>query len=103
MASTETFNVTNSAKPIIVKDPNATLDYTWDWTDWLAEIGDVIVAYDLAVEGSLSVASSQQTTTTVSAFISGGDLGETQTARCRITTEGGRIDDRSLWLKIRER
>jgi hypothetical protein len=39
---TDTYDLTNPVKPTITKDPDATLDYTFDWTDWLDDIYDNI-------------------------------------------------------------
>lgn len=102
--STETFDVTNPLKPWILKDPNAVLDYTWDWTDWLAQISDTISAYLVfSVDPDVTVASTNQISGLVTAFLSGGTIGETHQVTCRITTVGGRIDDRSIYLRIKQR
>jgi hypothetical protein len=108
--SIDTFTVdAKTGKATIVKDPNAVLDYTFDWTAWIDLVGDVIVADDPAVTSGVSPASniavdsSSIVGKTVVVWVSGGAVGETATLRCRITTSGGRIDDRSVFLKIKER
>lgn len=105
------FDVTNPTKPSIFKDPNAVLDYTWDWTAWLASASDptdtivskvlsvVSPAEGVVVDSSAIVGASKM----VTAWISGGNAGKTVQVTCRITTAGGRTDDRSIYLKIRER
>ena len=82
------------------KDPQAVLDYTFDWAPWLTPIGDTIVAVVWTLSGTLAKVSQSNTTTTATAFISGGTLGETETLTCRITTAGGRTDERSILLHI---
>lgn len=51
-------------------------------------------------DGALTVESSLFDDTTATAFVSGGSVGEMLNLTCRITTAGGRIDDRTIVLKI---
>jgi hypothetical protein len=97
------YNVSKPLKPWIYKDPDATLDYTWDWTEFLADIVDSIAAYEMLVDESLTVVSSSRIGAVVTAFISGGTLDAKPTATCRITTTGGRIEDRSIYFRMVER
>lgn len=114
----DTFSVanTNPAKPIIVKDPDAILDYLWDWTEWLAGnfdlVGsptvetDVITSFEVFAVGSpapIEVGTLAQQGGLIVAFLAGGDLGQMHQVTCRVHTAGGRTDDRSIWLKIRTR
>lgn len=112
--SIDTFVIdAKSGKASIIKDPNAILDYTFDWTAWLDMVGDSIATKDVAVTSgnspasNIAVASSQIVGKTVVVWVSGGAAGETATLRCRITTNlpnpGPRTDDRTVYLKIKER
>lgn len=85
------------------KDPNATLDYTFDWTPNLAAIADTIVSVIFTTTAGLTKTSQSHTATTATAFVSGGVVGETEKLSCRITTAGGRTDERTIDLKILER
>lgn len=85
------------------KDPNAILDYTVDWTAYLTPIADTIATTTWIVPATLTKVSDTHTTMTATAFISGGTVDTTETVVCRITTAGGRTDDRSFVLKIVER
>lgn len=89
------------------KDPNATLDYTFDWTAWLAAVSDAIVSYSVAIDSPpdavLTKDSDSRSGNVITAWLSGGTVGQTYTVRCRINTTGGRIDDRSFSLTISER
>jgi hypothetical protein len=85
------------------KDPDATIDYTVDWEDWLAPIEDTIDTVEWIPDASLTVESQSNTATAATAFVSGGVVDEAPILTCRITTAGGRIDDRSITLKIVER
>lgn len=85
------------------KDPDATLDYEFDWSAWLLDVSDTIASVTWVLTGTLVKVSSSFTSLTATAFISGGTEGEDETLTCRITTTGGRIDDRSVTLKITPR
>lgn len=85
------------------KDPDAVLDYTVDWgTDgWLG--ADTIAAVDWTVPAGLTLDSATNTTTTATAWLSGGTVDTDYTVTCHITTAGGREDDRSLLIQVRDR
>lgn len=87
------------------KDPNAVLDYTFDWTAYLTPLADTIASVSWIISSGLTKVSQSNTTTTATAFISGGVVGKTETLTCRITTNSvpPRVDDRSVLLKITER
>jgi len=87
------------------KDPDATLDYQLDWSDWLAD-GVSIVDLDVTADGGVTVDQSYFTATTTTAWLSDGTLGETANVVFRITTDSSplaQIDDRTLRLKIKDR
>ncbi len=84
-----------------LKDPDAVLDYAWDWTAWLAE-GETISAATVTATG-VTVDSSSEDGGVVTAWISGGTAGVGATATCRVVTSQGRTDDRSLSLTIAQR
>lgn len=89
------------ASDIWVHDPQAVLDYTFDWSRWLAS-GETITTATVTGDG-VTIDSTDTTTTTVAAWVSGGTLGEIETVKCAITTSGGRTDERTIRLSIRER
>ena len=104
--STETYVVTGTgadAKYTIVKDPNAILDYTFDWSEWLDAITDTIASQSIVAETGITNDSSSISGKTVIAWISGGTAGNTYRVTCRIVTAGGRTDDRSIFIKVKER
>lgn len=89
---------------VVNKDSNATLDYTWNWTAWLDAVSDTISAFTIIADDSITVESSALIgTKQVQAFISGGAVGIMGAATCRITTAGGRTDDRTIYFNIIER
>ncbi len=81
------------------KDPDATLDYTFNWAAWLTG-GDTISASSWIVPTGITATSPTHTGTTASALLSGGTTGQQYTCVNRITTVNGLIDDRSLLLSI---
>lgn len=87
----------------IKKDPNAVLDYVVDWTDWLAPLADVIVTVEWVPSAGITVVSSSNTSTTATAFCSGGVVDAEEFVTCRITTAGGRTDDRTIHFSMTER
>lgn len=82
------------------KDPNATLDYSFDWGPYLTPLGDTIVLVEWVLTAGLTKVSQSNTATTATVFVSGGVLDEVESLTCRITTAGGRIDDRTISLNI---
>lgn len=86
------------------KDPNAVLDYSIDWTEWLEETETITDSEWEASSGTIEDSSFDEKTTQV--WLSGGEAGETITLTNRVTTDSSpveRIDDRSLLIKVEER
>lgn len=104
---TETGFVEIRGRMTIDKDKDAILDYSFDWSEWLQVRGvlDTIDTYAFELSGSSTATVVTQTETAglVTAYISGGAVGETLKLRCRITTNQGRTDDRTAYLTIIER
>ncbi len=89
-------------KAEFVKDPDATLDYTFDWTDRLAE-DEEITNTEIIVPEGMTLLYMENTAKTVTCWLSGGVATSKPRVTCRITTNQGRVDDRSIWVKIAER
>lgn len=85
--------------PLVPKDPDATLDYSIDWTPWLLERDDTIQSISFAAAG-VSIVSSSFLLGVVTVWLSGGTLGDRVLVTCSIVTVGGRSDDRSFRLRI---
>lgn len=83
-----------------IKDPNAVLDYQWDWSQWLPA-GDTISTADVSLaSGDVVINSESNTTTSVTAWISGGTVSTEAQLTARVVTAQGRTDDRTISLKI---
>lgn len=80
-----------------VKDPDATKPYTLDWADYLDT--DTLVAVAWSAPG-LTIASSSNTDTTATVWLSGGNVGRTYSVRCRITSASGIVDDRTFEIEV---
>jgi hypothetical protein len=83
-------------------DPDATLDYRFDWSTWLSD-DETIVSSTVTVPTGLTLASQSQEDGIVTGWISGGTLFKSYDVRCRITTSDGRTDDRTMSLIVRDR
>jgi len=83
------------------KDPNAVLDYTIDWIRWLA--GDQIATSEWLVPTGLTKMADTNTASSATVWLSGGTAGQSYTATNRITTAGGRTEDRSFTVRVEER
>jgi hypothetical protein len=82
------------------KYPGDVLDYKFNWSRWLTEAGnDTIVSHTVTAIG-VTLDSSTDTDTVVTAFLSGGIAGETAEATCQIVTTGGRTVQRTLYITI---
>ena len=96
----------SEARFVANKDPNAVLDYTWYWTEYLDAVVDTISTFTITTDGGVVVASSALVgTKQVRAFISGGVIGTPAKATCRITTNSTppRVDDRTIYFNIVDR
>lgn len=82
-----------------IKDPDAVLDYQWDWSSWLPT-GDTIASATVTAETGLTVDSYSNTATAVTAWLSGGMVGESYSVTCRVVTADGRTDDRTITLLV---
>lgn len=85
-----------------IKDPNAVLDWVFDWSDWLA-VSETITARTVTVATGLTKDSDSAGTETVTVWLSGGTAGESYSVACRITTSSARIDERTITVRVQQR
>lgn len=87
-----------------IKDPSALLEYTWDWALWLADVDDSISSATVTVPDGLTADGAAIVgDVLVTQRVSGGTVDETYTLVCQITTTGGLVDERSIYLTIANR
>lgn len=88
---------------VFVHDPEAYLDYSVDWSSWLAEgetITDVVWnILDDTVDGDTETEADGVATI----WLTGGTVNRQAKVECKITTNIGRIDERTIRLTVRER
>lgn len=90
----------------MLKDPDAKLPFTVDWSQWLANEGDTAASATWMVPAGLvqestplpSLANGKATV-----WISGGTAGQDYLVTCRLVTTGGKIDDRTFRIKVIDR
>lgn len=91
-----------------VKDPDAILDFHFDWTDWLVN-GDTILTSQIIASAGITVGDGvlapvpSFTTTNTTYWLAGGTAGKPYTITNRITTSQGRTDDRTMTIRIQDR
>ena len=85
-----------------LKDPDAVLDYGFDWSDWLAD-GETISTSTWTIPTGLTEDSETETTTATKVWLSGGTAGTDYTITNKIVTSDSRTDERSMTIRVQER
>lgn len=85
---------------VATKDPDAVLDYQIDWSSWLD--GDTIATSTWKVPSGIIKDSDTNDDTTATIWLSGGTAGESYEVTNSIVTAGGRENDRTMIIPIRE-
>ncbi len=87
-----------------IKDPDAVLDYGFDWSDWLdSDAPEVISESTWTVPSGITNDSDSNADTTTIIWLSGGSAGEDYELTNKIVTDQGRTDERSLKILCREK
>lgn len=90
---------------VFAKDPAATLDYSFDWSAWLAP-GEVITTDSWAIEpsgaGAPTLGAKTVTGATHAVLVSGGTAGHRYRLSCHIETDAGRTAERSAAIRVME-
>jgi hypothetical protein len=91
----------------LLKDPAAVLDYSIDWGAKYLNVGELLAASEWSVvpyeEGGVSVAGSSFDASTSSVKAGGGLPGRLYSLVNRITTGSGRVDERSIVIRVEDR
>lgn len=82
-----------------IKDPQAVLDYTVNWSSWLPS-GDTIVTSTWTADTGITIDSSSATTTAATVWLSGGTVSVSYNVVNHIVTADGRAEDQTLVIKI---
>ena len=84
------------------KDPDATLDFSFDWSDWL-ESSETISSYTVTVDSGITKDSDSQASGIVTVWLKGGTAGQSYSVACKITTSDSRIDERTIEIFVTDR
>jgi hypothetical protein len=88
-----------------LKDPQSRVDYAIDWTGYLD--GQVVTASSWAVRpsepGGIAVDAASFGLDRTAATLTGGRAGHVYSITNQVTLSDGRIDQRSLTLRVEER
>jgi len=85
-------------------DPQAVLDYEWDWSSWLDTANnETILSHTITSDPGITVNSHTATSTTVTVWLTGGTVGTRYAIVCHITTSAGRQDDRTIKIVVQDR
>lgn len=85
-----------------LKDPDAVLDYGFNWSDWLAT-DETISTSSWTVPDGITEGSDSKTTIKTSVWLSGGTAGETYEITNEIVTSASRTDERTLSIRVVQR
>lgn len=93
-----------------VQDPEAVLDYTVDWSEWLVP-DDFLVSVAFIAGAGLNVLSANvsdsvrtgRANSCGTVWLSGGVVGQTYNSICHITTDSGRQDERTFLIVIKQK
>ena len=83
------------------KDPDALLDYMVDWTKWLGT--DTISLSTWIVPTGITKHADANTTTTATIELLSGTKDNTYEVVNRIDTDGGRINDQTIIIHIKDK
>jgi len=89
----------------MIKDPDAELDYAVNWSNWLEE-GETIVSAVWEIPDSFTRPPGkpdriEEGRTII--WVSGGEPGMDHGLRVHVVTSAGREEDRTIWLRVRNR
>jgi len=83
-----------------IKDPDAVLDYSVDWTAWLDT--DTISSSGWSSPEGLTVVDTTFVATSATVWLSGGTVGHRYRITNHIVTAAGRENDRTISIRVQE-
>jgi len=89
---------------VLIKDPDATLDYGVDWSDYL-EAGETLTmsSWSATPAGELALTGEANGASSASVVVAGGTRGRVYRLTNRVTTSAGRTDERSITIRVEHR
>lgn len=89
--------------PHYLLDPNADLDFAFDWTAWLEENETITAQTVTPDDAGVNVTNITENAGIITYWLSGGTLNTVQRVTCHITTNMGRQDERTDTIQIVDR
>jgi hypothetical protein len=86
----------------ITKDPDAKLDYSLDWSDWLVT-GDTIATSTWTLPTGITKYADTKSDTVATIWLTGGTEGDSYNITNHIITADGREEDRTITINVNER
>ena len=86
-----------------IKDPDAVLDYAFDWEEYWLESGETIASHTITVPTGITKDSDSELDGIVTVWLSGGTAESTYDVACEIVTTNGRTDERTISIICNER
>lgn len=84
-----------------VKTPEETKKYIFDLAPWLTDLGTTISSVDsVTADTGLTVNSSSNTTTTITATLSGGTAGNVYKVRAQFQTGDGQVLTADIFVPV---
>lgn len=98
----ELWNLSEPKKPRSPKDSDSTVDYSFNWAPWLADVSDTIASHEILVTDGLVSEGSSSSGTLVTVFVSAGTPAKRASITCRIMTASTppRSEDRTIFLDM---
>lgn len=84
------------------KQPVEVQDYDFDFNDYLTSVSDTAVSHTVVADTGITVAFSSLAAGIVKVFVSGGTDGEQYKVSATITTDGGRIKQGDILVKVKD-
>ena len=84
------------------KQPVEVQDYDIDFTSYLEFHNDLALSHTAFAESGISILSSALTNGVVKVFVSGGTDGNQYKVSATVTTQGGRIKQGDILVKVKE-
>jgi len=84
-------------------DPNAILDFAFDWSDWLATSETISTRTVTTSSGITESSTDTESSGVVTVWLSSPTVEQTHSVACKIITNAGRTDERTIYIKGIER
>jgi len=90
---------------VFAKDPQAILDYSFDWDDNYLQMGETVSSsvWSVIPTSELAIDSTLNTASTATATVSAGVSGHIYRLTNRIVTSLGRTEERSITMRVQDR